>query len=160
MRTFEDRRGRKWELEITVGSVKRVRDLLDIDMTDLGEEGLLRNIALDPEKLVDMFWVLLKGQINKYKKSGDEPLKIQFNDDEAIEIQFADGFVGDTIEKATLAFIEALIEFFPSEAKRKTARAIFAKTNNLVTEGLKLIQENVENLDEMAILKEAFDQPT
>lgn len=151
MRQFEDLKKRTWEFEITVGCINAVHELLGIDMTDLGEEGLLRNIAMDPVKLVDMFWELLKDQVHEkgYKNVEGEPLT---------PMDFGKGFNGKSIEAATVAFVDALIDFFPNEAKRETARKIFAKTNNLVTKGLEMINQKVGLMDEEAILKEAFKE--
>ena len=41
MHTFEDLRGKKWNLSLTVSAVRRVRSSLALDLYDLGDEGFI-----------------------------------------------------------------------------------------------------------------------
>jgi hypothetical protein len=62
MRTFKDNAGRTWSLTLSVWTVKKVRDLLGVDLLDLGGEsatgssdkkpGLLFRLIADPVLLV------------------------------------------------------------------------------------------------------------
>ena len=66
MRTFKDNAGRTWSLTLNVWTVKKVRDLLAVDLLDLGESGnkpgLLVRLISDPVLLVDVLYVVCKDQ--------------------------------------------------------------------------------------------------
>ena len=102
--------------------------------------------------MVDMFWVLLKSQAENitWQQDGTDMVGVD-------EESFGEGFAGDTIDTAILAFTEELVDFFP-KSKREVARKLFQKANSLVEKGYQKIEAEVDNLDEDLILKEAFEE--
>ena len=58
MASFIDKLGRRWAVELTVGSIRQVRRALDVDL--LGGPGaqVLRRLSADPVFLADLLYVV------------------------------------------------------------------------------------------------------
>ncbi len=157
MKTFKDLKDRTWNLSITVAAVKRVRSGVNIDITDFGKDGFIGTLANDPEKMVDMFWVLLEAQAEKIKwqeeVEGKKEDRIGVSQEE-----FGEGFAGDVIDEATKAFIDDLTDFFP-EKKREATRKLFKKTGQVVEKGFQKVEAEIDNLNVDEILEKAFSKP-
>ena len=54
MRQFKDNAGRDWNLAVNVAGIKRLRDLLDVDLMQVIEGDLLQRLYADPILLVDV----------------------------------------------------------------------------------------------------------
>ena len=114
MRRFTDTKGRAWELELNVRQMKRVRDILGIDLVNIistGKDGAvatdtLDRVASDPILLVDILWVLCEGQAKSAGVTDDD---------------FGSSLAGESIADATRAFLDELVDFFPG------ARRLFLK---------------------------------
>ena len=114
MRTFKDNSGRTWTVELNVHQMKRIRARLGVDLVnvialDAGGKvkvDLVDRIANDPCLLVDILWVCV-----------EEEAKAAGVTDE----QFGRSLAGDSIETATAAFLDELVDFFPG------ARRLFLK---------------------------------
>ena len=105
MTSFRDDAGRTWLVSISVFSIKRVRALLGIDILALVDDGMkpLGKLMADPVQLVDVLYALCK----------DDADKLGMTDED-----FGRAMFGDTIEKATDAFLAALVDFFPDPRVR------------------------------------------
>ena len=114
MRTFKDREGRTWSIALNVHQMKRIRAHLGIDLVNviaLDADGkvkvdLVDRIANDPCLLVDILWVCVEEEA---KEAG------------VTDEQFGRSLAGDSIEDATKAFLDELVDFFPG------ARRLFLK---------------------------------
>lgn len=116
MKSFKDRTGRAWLIEVNVTAIKKVRALCDgLDLVNMiqfdGERpntAVLDRLSSDPVLLVDLIYVLCKDQADQDKITDEE---------------FGRRMNGDAIEAATTALLEEMIDFFP-EAKRRLLRLI------------------------------------
>ena len=114
MRTFKDNKGRTWEIALNVWQMKRLRDTLGIDLVNVigtSADGNVRvdtidRIASDPCLLVDILWVVCERQANAEGVKDED---------------FGASLAGDSIEDATRAFLDELVDFFPG------ARRLFLK---------------------------------
>jgi len=101
MKTFTDRAGRTWNVEITVSALKRVRELAKIDLCQIGEatpgdkpvESRLDDLAL----LGEVLFAVVKPQADALKVS---------------EAAFLDSLDGPAMSVAAEAFWEELVSFF------------------------------------------------
>ncbi len=117
MKMFRDSDGRSWEVVLNVAQMKRVRAALGVDLANviaLGKDGavrvdLLDRIANDPCLLVDILWVLVEGQA-KERGVTDEG--------------FGSALAGDSIDAATRALLDELVEFFPGAKRLFLAKAV------------------------------------
>jgi hypothetical protein len=129
MRTFTDSTGQPWSVTINVEAVKRVKALCGVNLLDaLGGE-LLEQLSSDPILLCDVLFTLCKGEAEA-KKISDEA--------------FGRGLAGDTIDKATDALLEELVEFFPL-ARRQLLRKALEKLRKLQTMAVKSGEENLDS---------------
>jgi len=111
MAKFKDNKGNEWIVPVNSTTVKRVRDVLDIDLVDLNQTTINRLIE-DTVLLVDVLWVLCERQA-KSKKVSEEG--------------FAERLVGDPIDAAVDALLEAIANFFPA-----LRRSLLLKANEKV----------------------------
>ena len=142
MRQFTDTKERVWEVELNVRQMKRVRDVLGIDLVNViqaGRDGTvatdtLDRVANDPILLVDILWVLCEGQAKAAGVTDDD---------------FGSSLAGDSISDATRAFLDELVDFFPG------ARRLFLK--KAVDLARKYETENLEVL-EKALASPEFEE--
>ena len=104
MKPFTDASGRTWELTVVVSAVKRVRDLLGVDLMDVASGDLLERLADDPVLLVDVLYVLCKPQADA-KSITDE--------------DFGRAMVGGVLDEAASALMKELLDFFPSAQRAR-----------------------------------------
>jgi len=146
MKSFHDKSGTAWIIEINVRQIRTVRALLNVDLANLitfNEKGqpetdLLDKISNDPCLLVDIIFALCKDQAESKNIDSEK---------------FAENIDGDTIEAATVALLEEMTDFFP-EAKRRVLRVILdyaqkqarqaAETLTRIVESPEF-QQNLEN---------------
>ena len=118
MKNFTDNKGRTWEIEVTVATVKRVRGLCKVDLNSIVEldrnnkpsAELLERLSSDPVLLVDVLYAVCKSQADKLGVS---------------DVDFGEAMAGDAIEHATTALLEEIIDFFP-EGKRLVMQKILS----------------------------------
>lgn len=107
--TFDDVNGDKWTLKLTVGSLGDVKRLAGVDLGDALKNTTKLNDVLfgDPTTFVDVCYVLCVEQCQSRGLSDED---------------FGRRFDGETLERATNAFIEAVVDFFPRSAVARTVK--------------------------------------
>jgi len=142
MRSFKDNAGRTWTVTLNVYAVKKVRDLLGVDLLDLGgdppaspgpgdkpDNGLLYRLIADPVLLVDVLYVVCKEQADEAN---------------VIDEQFGRAMAGDAIDGATKAFLEELADFTPSPRDRARARKVIDATWRLIDRAQDVLDARAE----------------
>jgi hypothetical protein len=136
MRTFKDNADRTWSLTLSVWTVKKVRDLLGVDLLDLGGEaatrdkpGLLFRLIADPVLLVDVLYVVCRDQADSASITDE---------------QFGRAMGGDAIDAATRAFLEELADFTPSPRDRARARKVIATTWAMIDKAQDVLDAKAE----------------
>ena len=117
MKTFTDNKDRVWEVELNIRQMKRVRDVLGIDLVNVisaNKDGTvstdtLERVANDPILLVDILWVLCEGQAKTAGVTDDV---------------FGSSLAGDSISEATRAFLDELVDFFPGARRAILKKAV------------------------------------
>jgi hypothetical protein len=119
MHSFTDNTGRVWQVEITIGAVKRVKGILSIDLLspEDGEPPLLQRLHRDTMLLIDTIFALLKPQAEAAEVS---------------DLQFAEALGGEAAYAAYQAFMEELRDFF-QDFRRVDLAALIEKQQALVT---------------------------
>jgi hypothetical protein len=105
MAKFTDSAGRDWILRLNVDLIESVREL-DVDLADMTSRTFFR-LADDPIMLVRVLWRLVAKQAEETAVTPAD---------------FGEALVGDAIDAASEALLEAITDFFP---KRK--RELFRK---------------------------------
>ena len=114
MASFKDPTNRVWHLSLDAPLINKVRKACDIDLAD-SEGKSYQRLANDPVLLVDVLWVLVQKQAQGEGVSDEE---------------FGRLLVGDPIEAATSALLEAIVDFFPSR-RRELVKAVAEKNAQL-----------------------------
>lgn len=126
MPAFKDTNGREWLVKIDAPKIKDVRKELQFDlMADTAGQKLYEDNIL----LVDVLWVLCRTQAN---------------DLQLTDVQFGESLVGDPIDHATAAMLEALADFFPSR-KRSLLRDLNSRQAAIMEKGTALARTRINN---------------
>ncbi len=99
MKTFKDCEGANWDICLNLGTVKKIKDKLGINLLEIeqGEPPLLTRLGTDELFLAEIILCCIETQIEKRKLSEQDVLS---------------RFDGQTIGKAQSCFYEELIDFF------------------------------------------------
>ena len=151
MRQFTDTKERVWDVELNVRQMKRVRDVLGIDLVNViqaGKDGAvatdtLDRVANDPILLVDILWVLCEGQAKAAGVTDDD---------------FGSSLAGDSISDATRAFLDELVDFFPG-ARRLFLRKAVDLARKYETENLGLLEKALNSTEFEERLKTSLMPP-
>lgn len=111
MATFKDAKDRAWTVAISIATVRRVRDRLDIDLLSKHLPDLLEKVVGDPVHLCDVLFVCVE----------DEAQAAGITDEE-----FGRSMAGDALEGGALAFMEALRDFTPNPRDRARVGKVLA----------------------------------
>lgn len=124
MHHFQDTTGRRWELNLTLTAVKRVRSLARVDLLNpLGNgrrkgrkkrQPLITRLQLDPVLLIDVIYAILQPQAEKHCVSDED---------------FGEALGGDAAYAAYEAFFREWQLFFRSLRRETEARVIEANRN-------------------------------
>lgn len=137
MHTFKTKDGQSWDLDLTLGSVRRVRDRLkdgphgDVDLLNLeeGEPALGTRLATDLMLLCDILWILVEREAAE-RGITDE--------------QFGELLGGGDIAEAHETFFKELMDFFQKmkrpdrvnwiNKQQETIRHVVEKISSKVSE--------------------------
>lgn len=140
MHSFKDKSGRDWNVDITIGAVKRVKAELKIDLMEVLNGTLFERIGSDPMLVMDIVWSIVK------------PDDSNGTAREAFDKQIG----GQQITDASKAFVDELVDFFQSRGPALAAAVsrVDQETKRAVTAIVSLIES-----PEMAKkLQDAVDQ--
>ena len=139
MRRFTDNRDRSWEIAINVAAIKRVRDLVGVDLLEIVDGTLIEKLIRDPILLCDIVYAVCKPQADEQDpRIGDE--------------DFGRAMAGDAIEYATTALLEDLVSFCPSPRDRKNLGRVLETTSRVMDKARDLIEQKLDSgeLERMA----------
>jgi len=137
MRSFTDNNDRSWEISINVAAIKRVRDLVGVDLLEIVDGTLIEKLIRDPILLCDIVYAVCKPQADE-QEIGDE--------------DFGRAMAGDAIEHATTALLEDLVSFCPSPRDRKNLGRVLETTSRVMDKARDLIEQKLDSgeLERMA----------
>jgi hypothetical protein len=150
MKTFADNAGRTWAIAVNVATVKRVKDLLQVNLLEIADPKgkLLEKVVEDPVLLCDILFCLVKPEADA-KGISDE--------------DFGRSLAGDVLGTATDALLGEIADFFP-KGRREIMQRILAKLTALQEKatGLALLKLDDPELDRQMEeeLRAALDQAT
>lgn len=99
MRRFTDTKNREWEIAVTVGTAKRVRDLVQVDLFKIHETLASLESLEGIEKLVNILFAVIEPQA---KSQG------------VTDVDFGESLGGETLKTAWESLLGELIDFFRS----------------------------------------------
>jgi len=133
MKTFTDSAGRTWTVSLTLDSVKRVRDLLGVNLLELdqGEPPLLTRLGTDVILLCDVTFAIVKPQADTAGVS---------------DAEFGAALGGEVIMAAQKAFYEELVGFFRQLGRGDLARAVEAQ-QRMILLAVAAVERRIEGVD-------------
>ncbi|HOT74011.1 MAG TPA: hypothetical protein PLX18_12705 [Anaerohalosphaeraceae bacterium] len=142
MKAFEDAKGRRWELSLTIGSAKRVLEKLGVNLLEPegGEPPLLTRLGADAMLLCDVLYVLCEPQAEKNAVS---------------DIDFGESLGGDAIREAMQAFYEELIYFFQQSGRPDRAKMV-QKQREMIRLAVQNAEGLVDRIDTQEEVLKAF----
>lgn len=123
--------GKEWQVTLDAPKIKAVRQSLE--GFDILDDEAFAKLANDPVSLVDVLWVLCRQQADGAGLSPDK---------------FGESLVGDAIDDATKALIDARVDFFPA-GKRSLLRSLADKQAKVdeAAKNLAMAELNDPNLE-------------
>jgi putative transposase len=103
MPSFRDGNDKTWEVRVDVAAVKRVLEFAKVDLRVIESGKTLAELALDPVKLVDTLYAIVKPQADAAGLTDE---------------QFGGLFAGDVLEQAATALMDGILDFFPASQSR------------------------------------------
>lgn len=129
MKTFADNAGRNWTVQINVDAIKRVRDLVSVNLLEVVEGKLLDRLISDPVLLCDVIYAVCKPEADTKSVT---------------DVDFGRAMAGDAIDNATTALLEELVDFFP-QGRRKVLTKALNKLKALETAALKAVDARLDS---------------
>jgi len=139
MRTFTDNAGRSWDVAIDVTAIKRVRDLVGVDLLEIVEGKLIDRLIRDPILLCDIVYAVCKPQADEREPP-------------VTDEEFGRAMAGDAVEHATTALLEDLVSFCPSPRDRKNLGRVLEATTRVMERARDLVEQKLDSgeLERMA----------
>lgn len=136
MATWKDKNGKEWNCEITIKTLKQIKQRLGIDFLDV--QTSIKKMMQDVYTLCNVLYIVHE----------DECQKLNISDED-----FGGLLAGDSIDGATKAFIDSLLYFFPIQ-QRQMLEKITNKREQVMTEIYKKMGEEIDNLPTEKVLEE------
>lgn len=153
MKQFTDKKGRVWNLEINVFQFKRCRDILDFDLSALRNilvptstgPKVLASLIDEPITFVNVLYVLCMDQAKADGVSDEE---------------FGQSFDGETLERATNAFLEELALFLPEPVRSALTKIKEKAVEAVAAARAELSEEKISELLNSAIATPVSSEST
>ena len=129
MMMFKDNAGRSWAVRIDVDAVKRVRELLDVDLLQVIEGKHIDRLTVDPMFLCDVVYAVCKPQADEMRISDQE---------------FGRAMYGEAFDAAYAALSDGLLAFFPP-GRRATLAKLMSKTRTLSEKVLAVAEAKLDD---------------
>ena len=142
MKTFADNAARTWAINVSVSAVKRVRDLLGVNLLEIADmkSGMLDRLVTDPCLLCDILFCLVQPEAEA-KGISDE--------------DFGRALAGDALDQATDALLSEVVDFFP-KGRRTVLRKILDKLAALQQKAVATAMTRLEDPETDRILESAL----
>lgn len=143
MAEFVDAASRRWNVNITVATIKRVKELTGVNLGTvlMDEMKGLREITGDIMKAIDVVFAICKPQADALGVTDE---------------QFGEALVGRNIEDCMNALLEALVDFFPSRQARML-QLIKDKSEAMQDRLAELVEKALDEESQKTLTKIASD---
>ena len=141
--TFKDTEGRLWCLDLTIGSIKRVKSITDVDLLNISDGSTLVELSRDPFKLVDLIWAII------------QPQAVAMN---VTDEQFGSAMGGMALRDASEAFLAGITSFFQqwSPSLGATLSKLHSKINEMDLRATELTRAKIADPRVDAALEATF----
>jgi len=134
---FSDAAGRDWSTAITVTTVKRVREMADVLLTDAAETNLIERLTGDVMLLADTLNAVCRPQAEQRQITSE---------------QFGELLAGDVIDRACESLMDDLIRFFPS-GRRAIVRRLVTTSREVEAKQMELLKAKLTDEQVAAMIQ-------
>ncbi len=133
---FKDNQGRQYTLSISIGGVRRVRDLLDVNLADPWEKwkdglSILEGLAVDAILMIDVVYCLVKPECDSYEISSE---------------QFGEAVDGEVLKAITETFWKVYRDFFQQSGRDDLATSV-EKMETARNKAVLRVQQRIDGVD-------------
>jgi len=140
MATFKDSDGKDWILVLDAPTIRAVRSDCKIDLASLDDKPF-QQLHDDVVLLVDVLYVMCR----------DQAIAKDITDR-----QFGQRLVGDAIDRATAALLEAITDFFP-QSQRLLLSSLARKNREVREKAMSLTMARIEDPRLMPAMEKAME---
>jgi len=144
---FKDSAGRSYNIKINIGAIRRVRDLLDLDLSSPwtaynDSKTLLEALSSDFILQVDVCYAILKPQADSYELTDEE---------------FGESVDGKVFSQMMGMFWESYQSFFQSTGRIDLAKSA-QKMSQVAIKAVQEIAQRVEAVDVDKVIQSQFGE--
>ena len=139
---WKDSNGREWSTAINVATVKRVKRITDVLLTDVIDSDLVDRLYGDVILLCNVLYAVSE-PIARDRKITDEA--------------FGELLAGDCLDEACESLMQDIIDFFP-KGRRPIVERIWTATRKIEAERINLLEEKVSEKQLDRIIKMERDK--
>lgn len=134
MAKFNDRFGHPWNLSLDFGKLRMIKREIGVDLLRaVDDPESLARLGDDVEALVNTIWLLIRDQASALP-----------GEDRLTDEEFAGRCDGQTIDEATRALLEALVDFFP-RSRRPILTKLIERSAAMEAATLEAIEAAIDN---------------
>jgi len=133
MQYFTDTQQRRWELNLTIGALKRIKAELDISVED---DSFITKLYTDPIFMVAVIWNIISRQAEQQAVTEED---------------FAEAVGGDVLGKAQEALVNELQLFFTARGLAANAKAV-GKMQAILSEAQKQAEAKIDSIDVQSVI--------
>jgi hypothetical protein len=144
MAVFKDSEGREWELRLTVGALRAVRERTGVELGKViaSEKGIAELLFGNPETFATVLWVLIEKQVLNYRDKDGKGISEQ---------DLAESLDGPTNERVVEAMMGAIADFSPRSSigkaiKERLPKLLERMDQSLTTEVNRMMDETEQKL--------------
>jgi len=141
MEKFKDNKGREWEIEINIASIKKVKRLIDVDLMQSLDGKFLQELSKDVVRMIDTIYVLISAQADAEGVTDE---------------MFGESLAGDAVDAAINAFLDELVNFCPAQ-KRTLLQTVLTKIRGLEKTQIAAAQTLVDSVEFDEILSQEIN---
>lgn len=139
---WRDASGQEWSTAITVTTIRRVKDMADVLLTDAADTDLIDRLYSDVMLLADVLYAVCQPVAEERHVSS---------------AQFGERLAGDVIDQACASFMADLVAFFPS-GHREIVNRISQAASRLEAERVKLLETRLTEQQLTSLIQTAVER--
>lgn len=143
MKSFEDARGNRWEITVNAAALIKVEDALGVSFARPGDDdGPFMRIFYDPLFCFRVAWLLCEDAARTKSMTSE---------------QFSDLLIGDALDGARVAVMQAIADFLPGQARREAAVKLISVLQRAEAAMIGGALDKLNAVDIEAMIGEAMD---
>ena len=147
MKEFRDTESRTWKVSVSVGTIKAVREALNIDLCAVtqGEAAgkkTLTSLIIDPIQVCNILFVLCRRQADEQKVSDED---------------FGRAMGGKSLAEGRAALLEELVNFTPDPREQKVVAEQIRKLQELKNKAYERTLARINSPELESLINEQLD---